>query len=86
MPAIKKADLATRGMMLSLFGSKPLVKAASFDDELQEANSQSFNFLVMLVDDGRHRFVPVRLWLLAHGLLYFLGSASAGGADGVVCF
>ena len=72
--------------MLSLFGSKPPVKTASFDDELQEANSQSFNFLVMLVDDGRHRFVPVRLWLLAHGLLDLLGAAAAGGADGVVCF
>lgn len=41
---------------------------------------------MMLVDDGRHRFVPVWLWLLAHGLLDFLGAATAGGADGVVCF
>ena len=65
-----------------MFGSKPPVKAASFDDELQEANSQSFNFLVVLVDDGRHRFVPVWLWLLAHGLLDFLGAAAAGGAYG----
>ena len=39
---------------------------------------------MMLIDDGRHRFVPVRLWLLAHGLLDFLGAAAAGGADGVV--
>ena len=38
---------------------------------------------MMLIDDGRHRFVPVRLWLLAHGLLDFLGAASAGGANGV---
>ena len=40
----------------------------------------------MLVDDGRHSFVPVRLWLLAHGLLDFLGAAAAGGTDGVVIF
>ena len=70
----------------SLFGSKPPVKATCVYDELQEANSQSFNFLVMLVDDGRHRFVPVRLWLLAHGLLDFFGATATGGADGVVCF
>ena len=37
---------------------------------------------MMLVDDGRHRFVPVRLWLFAHGLLDFFGAAAAGGADG----
>lgn len=41
----------------------------------------------MLVDDGRQRFVQVRLWLLAHGLLDFLGAAAAGGADGVfICW
>ncbi len=71
----------------SRFNSEAAIKPPCVYDELQEANSQSFNFLVMLVDDGWHRFVPVRLWLLAHGLLDFFGAAAAGGAYGVfICW
>ena len=70
-----------------MFHSEAAIKPTCVYDELQEANSQGFYFLVMLVDDGRHRFVPVRLRLLSHGLLDFLGAASAGGADSVfICW
>lgn len=42
--------------------------------------------LVVFPDDERHCFVLVRLWLLAHGLLNFLGAAAAGGADRIISF
>ena len=39
--------------------------------------------LVVFLDDWLNCCIPVRLWLLAHGLFDFLRTTAAGGADGV---
>jgi hypothetical protein len=62
--------------VLSRFHSIPTIQAASFDYELQEADAQRRNLLVVFFDDGFHRRIPLRLWLFAHRLFDFLGATA----------